>query len=133
MSLGTFSNLFATNEEEEQLGKWVKLGKGTEIRVRRASSKKSKKVRETLEAQFGVGKVKLTDEAMDELNIEHLARGILADWKGVKDEEGKDVAFSVAAAVEAMTKYPDFKNLVVSVCADMDTYRIKANEEVEGN
>lgn len=133
MSLGTFGTLFATSEEEEQLGKWFKLGKGTEVRVRRASSKKSKKAREALEAEYGAGKVKLTDEVMDELNIEHLARGILADWKGVKDDEGKELPFTVKNAIEAMTKYPDFKNLVVNFSVDMDNFRAKINEDVEGN
>jgi len=135
---GTLETMFQTTEEDSELGKWFKLGKFAEVKVRRFSSKKSRKVREALEREYGqnVGiaqRIQLSEDENDELNIRHLATGILADWKGVKDATGKDVPYSASAAVQYLTALPDLKNLIATLSLDIDNFRKEVKDETEGN
>jgi len=128
--------MFLTTEEEAELGKWFKLGKFAEVKVRRFSSKKSRAVREALERKYGLNnttRVSLGKDDQEELNIQHIAKGILVDWKGVKDAAGNDVKFTTEAAVQYLTKLPELRELIAQLSLDIANFRKAANEEIEGN
>lgn len=133
----SFDTLFGTSEEDAEMGKWFPLSAKISVKVRRYSSKISKKVRENLEAPFAtqvkVPGFKIPPETMEAINNEHLATGILADWKGVKDTKGVEVPYSKAAAIQFLTRLPDLRNIVASLSLEIDNYRSTVNEGVAGN
>lgn len=133
----SFDTLFGTVEEDAELGKWFKLSAKISIKVRRYSSKSSRKVREALEAPFAaqlkIPGFKIPPDTLEAINTEHLATGILADWTGVKDVKGNDVPYTKDAAVQFLTRLPDLRNVIASFSLDLDNYRAAVKEGTEGN
>lgn len=129
-------DIFASNETEAEDGKWFQFSDTIEIKIRRFDSKISRKVHETLHAPYQrtlkYGGV-LPQDVQDELAIQHLVRGVVADWKGFTDREGNEIAFSVAAAEKVMRELPDLKNAIAALSVDVKNYREEAKKEVLGN
>lgn len=129
-------DLFATDEDAAEEGKWFKVGKIMEVKVRRFRAKKSLKVRETLEAPYkraGQATAKIPEDAQEEIAHQHIARGIIADWKGVGDRDKKPVPYSPAAALRLLKALPEFATTVINISLSMDNYREEEKKEVEGN
>lgn len=136
LELGNLGDIFGTSEFEAEEGKWFPIGKDIQVKIRRAQSKKSVKVRQALEephntlVKFG-GKI---DEAtMEDINIQHLAGGIMVDWKGVTDKDGNAVPFSKNAAMYLLSKLPDFRIAVSDYAVKIENFRSEQKKEVEGN
>lgn len=128
--------MFGANETTSEEGKWFQFGKTIEIKIRRYKSKKSRKVREALEApykratKFGGN---LPEDVATEIAIEHLAEGIIADWKGVVDKSGNPVKYSKAAAVVLLTDLPELRDNIAELSLNLDNFRDEEKEEVKGN
>lgn len=135
MQFGNLESMFLTDEEEAELGKWFKLGKEVQVKIRRYNSKKSRSVREMVNIKYGVNNVrgKLPAEDEEALNVEHIASGIIADWKGVKDAQGNEVPYTKEAATLALTKLPEFRDTVVQLSLELNNFLESKNKEVEGN
>lgn len=134
MQLGNLETLFATAEEEAELGKWFKFGKDVEVKIRRYNSKKSKSTREFVNAEYGTANVRrLSSDDEEALNVKHIAIGIIADWKGVKDAQGNEVPYSKEAAILALTKLPEFRDQVVTISLELNNYLESKNKDTEGN
>jgi hypothetical protein len=129
-------DLFATSESAAEDGKWFKFGKTIEVKIRRFKSKKSKKVREDLEApykratKFGSS---LPDDVSETIATEHIATGIIVDWKGVTDKQGNALKYSPAAAIELLNALPEFKDAVAEISLSLDNYRDGAKDDIEKN
>lgn len=129
-------DLFATSESAAEDGKWFKFGKTIEVKIRRFKSKKSRKVREELEApykratKFGTT---LPDDISDEITNEHIAKAIIVDWKGVTDKQGNALKYSPVAALELMKALPEFKDAVIEISLSLDNYRDEEKDDVEKN
>ena len=131
---GNLETMFATSEEEAELGKWFKFGKDVQVKIRRYNSRKSRTTRETVNIEYGANNVRrLGADDEEALNIKHIAVGIIADWKGVKDAQGADVPYSKEAAILALTKLPEFRDTVVSLSLELNNYLESKNKDVEGN
>lgn len=135
MSKQSLFDLFATSENEAEDGKWFKFGTTMEIKIRRYKSKKAKKVREALEAPYKGAKfgAKIPQEILDEITDQHIATGIIADWKGVPDEQGNDIPFSHAASLAMIKALPEFRDAVAELSVDLDNFRQEGKEAIEGN
>ncbi len=129
-------DMFSASEKAAETGKWFEIGDTIKVKVRRFKSKKSREVRDALEApykrltKFGGA---IPDEALERITTEHIAAGIVADWKGVTDREGNALAYSKAAAVQLFNDLPEFRDAIVAISLDIENYRDEEKEEVEGN
>jgi hypothetical protein len=128
--------IFGASETDSEDGKWFPLNKVISVKVRRFKSKKSRTVREKLEAphkrinKFGG---KISDDVQNDITKEHMAEAILIDWKGVTDIDGKPVAYSKETGMQFFTKLPEFMDAIATLSLDLDNYREEVKEEVKGN
>jgi hypothetical protein len=128
--------MFGASETDSEDGKWFPLSKAISVKVRRFKSKKSRTVRERIEAphkrinKFGG---KISDDVQNEITKEHMAEAILVDWKGVTDKEGKPVTYTKAAGLQFFTDLPEFMDHIATLSLDLDNYRDEVKEAVKGN
>ncbi len=136
LELGSLGEIFGTSEDEAENGKWFAISDKISVKVRRATSKRSRRVREILDepysklAKFGQ---KISEDTQDAINIEHLADGILVDWKGVTSGTGEQVPYSKNAAIYLLTKLPDFRLAVSELAVKLENFRAEKKTEIEGN
>lgn len=129
-------DLFGANETDAENGKWFKFGKKMEVRIRRFKSKKSRKVREQLEApykravKFGAS---LPEDVQEEIGILHVARGLIVDWKGVLNKDKEEIPYSVEAAEKMCRLLPEFRDAVADISLSLDNFREETKEEIVGN
>jgi len=129
-------DLYATNETAAEEGKWFEFSPEISVKIRRFKSKKSRKVREALEAPYKrVNKfgATLPDDVQEDIAAEHIAEGIVVDWKGLKDRDGNDLAYSKAAALKLFRDLPEFRDAIAEISLSLDNYRDDEKEEVLGN
>jgi hypothetical protein len=128
--------LFGASETDSEDGKWFPINKVISVKVRRFKSKKSRTVRERLEAphkrinKFGG---KISDDVQNEITKEHMAEAILVDWKGVTDTDGKLVEYTKATGMKFFTTLPEFMDAIATLSIDLDNYRDEVKEAVKGN
>lgn len=106
------------------------------IKLRRMTSKASQKARRDVElkyAKYQDKKGQFPEDVSKRLLAEHLATGIIVDWKGVIDRDGKEIPFSPEAAFALAYKLPDFMLPLVQKSAVLDSFQAEAKEIVEGN
>ena len=117
--------LFATNKEKEEKGVWVKGPEGAEFLVARAGNASFAKLAGDLMKphrkllQMG----KADDKLITEIAAEITSRTILLDWKGVKDDEGKDVPYTQATAKQYLLDYSDFADLIAGFSQQISQYQ----------
>lgn len=135
-----FDTLFGTDQKAEEQGKWFNdvLGEGKEPNVgvdlcmRRATSRAAtrEKQRVLMANKRSAGKV--SDEDVERMQAEIIAKSILVGWRGVK-LDGADVPFSQEKALELLTKYPDFRRVCLAVADSPDAFRKEVVEDIEKN
>jgi hypothetical protein len=128
--------LFGASETDSEDGKWFPINKVISVKVRRFKSKKSRTVRERLEAPHKrVNKFsgKISDDVQNDITKEHMAEAILIDWKGVTDKDGKAVEYTKAAGMQFFTVLPEFMDAIATLSLDLDNYRDEVKEAVRGN
>lgn len=129
-------DMFSASEKAAEGGKWFDIGDTIKVKIRRFKSKKSREVREALEApfkrftKFGGS---IPDDALERITTEHIAVGIVADWKGITDREGNALPYSKEAAIKLFNELPEFRDAIVAISLDIENYRDEEKEEVEGN
>jgi len=127
-------DVFGTSERETEEGKWFKVGKNAEFKLRRFNSKKSNKVRAALDAQYksAFKVVKMPDELLEKITNEHIAVGIIVDWRGIK-LNGEPLKYSKANAIAILEKYPDLRNIVADYALQLENWREGTKDALEGN
>ena len=136
MTQDNIFTLFSTAAEDAENGKWFKFGQTIEVKIRRFKSKKSRKVRETLEAPYAraqKGGAKLPDDVQETITNEHIATGIIADWKGITDKSGKPLDYTRDNAIALMEQLPEFRDTVAQISLDLNNYVEEEQKEVAGN
>lgn len=137
MAKTSIFDLYETNQDAEENGKWFEeFGPEIKIKIRRFTAAKSRKVREALFKpylkQFKTFD-KIPEDIAEEMTCRHLADGVVTDWSGIFDREGKEVPFSADTAFDLFTKLPDLAKEVVLLSVNMDNYRNEKKEEIKGN
>jgi hypothetical protein len=128
--------LFGTSESAAEDGKWFPFSAEMSVKIRRFKSKKSRKVREALEAPYKrVSQLspKIPDEDAERIASQHVAEGIVVDWKGVLDTNGNSIPYSVGAALDLFEKLPEFRDAVIEISLNIENFREEEKAEVKGN
>ena len=128
-----------TDTEAEESGKWFndifENGTNVNVKLRRFTSKTSIKVRQKLEAPYRrkLKSGKLPDEVNAQLMIDQLAEGVIVDWAGVRDRDGKDIPYTVDTAKAILGKLPDLVRILGAITIQMDNFRMSKREDIAGN
>ena len=129
-------DMFGSSEDAAENGKWFDFGPSMKVKIRRFKSKKSRKVREELEApykrvaQFGAV---LPDDVQDSIGTAHVAHGLIADWKGVLNKDGTEIPYSKDAALDLCSRLPEFRDAIANISVSLDNFREEQKTEIEGN
>ena len=78
-----------------------KVGKNAQLNI----------YRDMLAIKENDDKKEISDEEMNEITIKHLSK-LVAGWRGIEDEKGKEIEFSEEKALEILTKYELIFNVV---------------------
>lgn len=130
--MSSFTKRYATNETAAEEGVFVDFGDGIQVKVARFDNKQSRDLRRKLEKPYRnilQRNRQLPPELEEKLAIQQIAEAVIKDWKGITDENGKEIKFTPEAAKEILTKYPDFLNDVLTVSMERDLFRQEALEE----
>lgn len=137
MTKTSIFDLYETDDNAEEDGKWFsEFGPEIQLKLRRFSSAKSRKVRDSLfKGPLKVYKTaeKIPTSLSEELTARHLAEGIVVDWKGVYDRDGNEIPFSPDRAADLFLKLKDFATEVILVAVNMDNFRKEKVDEIVGN
>ena len=121
---------FKTNQSLEIEGVWVDIGEGAKVKVARIGNTAYQKYLERSYKPYR--KMQRTGTVPEDLQrrlfIEALAHTILLDWDGFTDDADKPVVYSVDAAISQLTEFKDFRELIVEIAAEAETFR---DEEIE--
>lgn len=76
-----------------------------------------------------------TLKAIKPIIREAAARHLLLDWKGMEDDDGNEIPYSVEMAVKLLLDpaYDDLYRLIESISQDSALYRFEAMEDDAGN
>lgn len=130
---------FGTNTGAQEEGVWHSLGGGIQVNLRRINSKKANAVNdkymEPLQAMYPEGD--FPEDAQREVLLRQISEGLVADWKGIKDDEGKDLKFSPEVAYDLLSdpSLDDFNLKLLSLSSNMKHYKLakEVKEAVEKN
>ena len=114
-------------------GVWINLSATESIKVRAFNCPKHvetlKKLTKPYKSQ--IERKVLDDEILEDLHMKALAQSILIDWKGIKDEKGKDLECNFQNVYDLLTNETmiDLKAEVIFLAKERQTF--VAEEEVE--
>lgn len=113
----------ALDSDKKKDGVWVDY-EGASFRI--ASSSNPRYVnalvsnQRPFKRQIDKGTIKPEDSLF--IVCKSIAQGILVDWKNVGTTDGKDVPYSVEAAIEALVNIPSFREFVLEFAQSEDEY-----------
>jgi len=127
--------IFKTNEEAELDGIWKRLGSGAKVKVARAENPSYTKMlrKETAKHSAIMWSEDLSDEESEVIFNKIIATTILLDWKGLEEVKGVEVPYTIQTAIKWLTKYKEFKKIIVGISNDVGNYRDKKTMEVQSN
>ena len=121
---------FATDLDLEEKGTWVDIGEGGQILVARignpAYREKMRHLSKPYQSQIRQGT--LPEDLNDEIFLKAIVETILLDWKGIEDDNGKEIKYSKDAAMKLLLGLRDFRDLVIEIARSQATFR---REEIE--
>jgi len=120
-----------TIELEE--GSWIEY-QGSNFKIAYAGSTRFARVKDRIEKPHRrmIEKGMVDPGDQKKWLIQALGEAILLDWNGVYDEDGNQVPYSKAAAVQALTNSEDFREFVMTFSMELANFR-EVQKEVEGN
>lgn len=125
---------FATDLDLEEKGVWVEIGDGGSLLIARIGNPKyNEHVRRTAKPYKRQVRQGTMDEKLSaKLLNESMANTILLDWKGIEDDKGKPIKYTVEAAGQLLNDLKDFRALVFELATEQQTFR-RQEMEAEGN
>lgn len=112
-------------DAELSKGIWVTYYEDIEARVARINNpeylEKLRKLSQPYMSDIQAGR--FPDADMEALVMEAAAETILVDWRGMQDDEDKDVEYSPEQALAYLREYPDFYNFVMRIANSAEMYR----------
>ena len=134
--MSRFAERYQTDRTLEEEGAWVDLGDGIRIKVARIQSQRARRVLMRLYQPYEnlrqSGR-KIPEAVQEKLTRQWLAEGVLLDWEGVTDAEGRTIAFSVDHALQVFEAFPDFLDEVAFFSREQETFRAERLEAAKGN
>lgn len=114
-----------TDEKAELEGVWVPYESGAELLLARYNNEEAQKIRieryRENKAAIDAGGELGEKLAMDS-EIEAMSQAVLKGWKGLVDEKGNEVEFSVETAKTYLTLSKDFRKDVQILSSQRDKY-----------
>ncbi len=107
-------------------GVWKEFS-GARLKIARAGNVEFLKGQEDLEKPYRkkLDRGTLGAKIKRDINLRGIARGILIDWDGVVDEEGKSVTYTEDLGVEILLNDPDILEFILDISLDNDNYIIE--------
>lgn len=111
-------------------GVWETYADTFEVRIARTNNRRYQQMLGEAIAEHG-GLRKLTPEESDAIVVRCMGAAIVTGWRGLFDDEGKEVPYSPerAAAILGDPRYQDFRDWVAMRAADRERYRARSIEE----
>lgn len=127
-----FLDRYKTDKTAEAEGAWVALDEGLRVKIVRANHPEARKMRRRLEKPYQAMR-EVPEAAQEKITTQIIARVILKDWEGVTDEKGKAIPFSPDAAEKVFEQFPDFRDEVIALSLQRDTFKAEVVEEAAKN
>ncbi len=110
---------FGVDKEAAENGRWFRLEDGGSVRVARMTSPayRAEIVRLSKPHLAILNSSMDTTELLDEITIAAMSRKILLDWKDI-NLDGKAIVYSSDKALEIMTLFPDFREVVSALSVE---------------
>ncbi len=140
------SNLFyafASDLQKENEGSWVPISAEVEVKVARYGNTEFEKVQDEmykskkmiLEALKAKGDTVGYAQVTTTIFAEVIAKTVLKDWKGVTDEKGEEIPYTVEVGTAylsdpQMTKFAD---TIIDLSQNFENYRVKKVETAVKN
>lgn len=125
-----FMKKYAVDKDAVSQGTWVLFDEGVEIKIASLKSDEAKKLRRKLEAPYRAMR-EIPAHVQEDILTKMLAQVVVKDWKGLTDEEGNAITFSVEKADELLRKYPEFLEDVIVAATSRETFREDGVEAVK--
>lgn len=129
-------DVFATDKESEEDGRWVELSTTTAFKIRAFGAKAVTDLRENLmkpyQQMLRVG-LKIPEDKNEEIGLKVLAGAVLADWKGVKGVSGEVVPYSPDEAYAILKALPKMATFVIQFSLEGQNFRDETKEDGAGN
>lgn len=129
-------DIFASDKESEEEGRWVELGSGTAFKIRAFGAKVVSDLRENLMKPYAqlvrVGG-KIPDDKNEEIGLKVLAGAVIADWKNVKNAAGETVPYSADEAYAILKALPKLASFIIQFSLEGQNYRDETTEQGAGN
>lgn len=129
-------DIFSSNKESEEDGRWIEIGSGTAFKIRAFGAKAVSDLRESLMKPYQqlvrVGG-KIPEDKNEEIGLRVLAGAVIADWKNVKGVSGEVVAYDADEAYAILKALPKLASFVIQFSLEGQNYRDEAREEGAGN
>ena len=120
---------FKTDKAKEEEGIWEDLGEGCSVLVARWGNPKMQKEYQryprTIRTRIEGGQA--SDAQADEIMSSIIAKTVLLDWKGLKEDE-QEVEFSAEEAKRILQDYPDFRTIVFEISTTASHYHEESVE-----
>lgn len=119
--------MFAVDTKSAEEGKWFPIAPGVEFKIRRMNSVAANNIRRNLLSVYPNGMV--PPDQTEEFAVKFLAHAIVVDWKGVTDENGKEIPYSPETAHELLKEIPEIAEKVAEITQNLDNFRPMENAE----
>jgi hypothetical protein len=129
-------DIFASDKESEEEGRWVDLGQGTAFKIRAFGAKAVADLRENLMKPYAqlvrVGG-KIPEDKNEEIGLKVLSGAVIADWKNVKNAAGEIVPYTGEEAYAILKALPKMASFVIQFSLEGQNFRDETKEEGSGN
>ena len=122
------SKYFASDSNLEADGVWIDLAEDVSFKIKRFGGKNAAKIK-LLQAKYmkpyarQIEKGILDPEKERSIYIKIFSESCMVDWKGVVDENDKEISFSIDNAINLFSNLPDLFDFIVAESLNTDNYR----------
>jgi hypothetical protein len=121
-------SLFKTNSNLEKDGVWFDVSIGVSFLLRRFGGANGNKVAQSMAKYHKpyaklIEAKKLSDEETTEIMAKVFVDSCLVDWKGVTDEDGKEIVCNMENAVNLFKNLPELFNTLFQYCQGVESFR----------
>ena len=128
---------FQTDARAELEGVWCELGEGCSLLVARAGNAAHEEMVARLERQMRpqsmAADAELPTKVRTEIAIKAMAATLLLDWRGLLDDNGREIPYSKEKAEELLRTARDFRNLVSSLAMERRRFQNEETAAIMGN
>lgn len=128
--------LFAGNKDLEEEGRWIDLDDQTAIKIRafgcQAVIDLRDKEMKPYQALLRAG-AEIPKDKNEDIGLKVIAGAIIADWKGIRNAEGKIVPYSADEAYHILKALPKFAGFVINYSTEAQNFKEELREDSAGN